>query len=399
MRLSVFINIKYQCSNPGCSSSIIVPEPSLRNCQFTCLADAQCRTFTFDENSNQCELFSDIPSQYGNLLAQAGVTTMTTIDDRQLIDCASGNLLWNTTGITVLNSSQLISAAGIYVDLNNTLYVADVNNHVIWKLLSNAVNATIVAGTYQTSGTSSTQLNWPQDVYTDRHGNVYVSDWYNHRVQKYQNGSTIGKTIAGITNTRGSALNQLNLPLMFTFDSTDTYMYIVDHDNERIIRFPTNSTSGVSGTIIAGGNGPNNTNTSLNSPFGVHYLPSVSTDLFITNNDGHSVIRWTPGAPSGVFVAEGDTSTPNVPGSTSTLLYGPVGIKIDSYLNMYVVDRGNNRIQMFCANSQIGITIAGGSSGNGPQQFNQPYGIAFDAKMNMYIGDNQNARVQKFLKL
>ncbi|CAF1480985.1 unnamed protein product [Adineta steineri] len=394
MMLSRFIDIKYQCNNLGCSSSIVDPASSLRDCQFACLADAQCRTVTFDENSNHCELFSDIPSQYGNLLAQSGVITMTVIDDRQVTDRASGNLLWNTTGITVLNSSQLVSAAGLYVDSNNTLYVVDVNNHVVWKLLNNAANATIVAGLYQSQGSNSSQLNWPYDVYADRHGNIYVSDYYNHRIQKYSNGSRNGKTIAGI-NGYGSSLNQMNRPEFFVFDSTDTFMYIVDHDNNRIMRFVTTSTSGVNGTVIAGGNAADNTNTTFNSPLGIHYFPNTSSDLFITNSDGHSVIRWTPGASSGVFVA----GTPGVAGSSSSLLYSPAGIRIDTYLNMYVVDKGNNRIQMFCANSQVGITIAGGSGGNGPEQLNQPLGIAFDAKMNMYIGDNNNARVQKFVKL
>ena len=84
LMLSTDINIKYQCNNPGCSPSTIVSVSSLRNCQFTCLNDAQCRTVTFDQNSNQCELFSDIPSQYGTLLPQTSVATMTAINDRQL---------------------------------------------------------------------------------------------------------------------------------------------------------------------------------------------------------------------------------------------------------------------------------------------------------------------------
>ncbi|CAF4250860.1 unnamed protein product, partial [Adineta steineri] len=98
--LSRFIDIKYQCNNLGCSSSIIDPASSLRDCQFACLADAQCRTITFDENSNQCELFSDIPSQYGNLLAQSGVITMTVIDDRQVTDPATTTTTISTTSTT-----------------------------------------------------------------------------------------------------------------------------------------------------------------------------------------------------------------------------------------------------------------------------------------------------------
>ncbi len=306
-------------------------------------------------------------------------------------------MLWNTTGITVLGSSPEIAASGVYVDSNDTLYAVDSNiNYVVWKLLKNAANATIIAGIKRSRGLNSSQLYKPEDVYVDRNGNIYVSDSYNHRIQKFINGSNIGITIAGITGSGGSSLNQLYYPLYFTFDSTDTYMYVADSFNHRIMRYLTNSTSGTNGTLVAGGTRAGNTNTSLSLPWGIHYLPSVSDDLFITNFAGESVIRWKPGASSGVFV----TSKSGVSGSNSTLLHGPMGIKIDTYLNIYVVDSSNKRVQMFCANNQTGITIAGtGVAGSSATQLNRPAGIAFDSAMNMYIGDTDNHRVQKFLKL
>jgi len=306
----------------------------------------------------------------------------------------AGNLLWNTTGITVLNSSQITSARGLYIDSNNTLYVTD--TAVIWKLLNNATNATIIAGIPQLPGSNNTQVNNPQDVYVDKSGNVYVSDYSNHRIQKYINGSSTGITIAGISGSPGSALNQLNSPARFTFDSTDTYFYIADYGNNRVMRYLTNSTTGNNGTLVAGGNGGNNSNTSLNGPGGIYYLPSVSNDLFIANLFGHSVIRWTPGVSSGVFVV----GTPGVAGSNSTLLNQPRSIKIDNYLNIYAVDCGNNRVQLFCANNKTGLTVVGtGIAGNCTTQLNGPRSIAFDAKMNMYITDGGNIRVQKFIKL
>jgi hypothetical protein len=82
--LSKMTDIKYQCVNPGCSPSTIAFVLSLRACQVVCLSDDNCRTVTFDLSNNQCELFADILSQYGNMLAQTGVVTMTAIDDKQL---------------------------------------------------------------------------------------------------------------------------------------------------------------------------------------------------------------------------------------------------------------------------------------------------------------------------
>ncbi len=84
LSLSKMTNIKYQCNSTGCLPSTIVSVPGLLDCQFVCLMNRQCRTITFDQSNHQCEVFSDIPSQYGDLLVQTGVVSMTAIDDREL---------------------------------------------------------------------------------------------------------------------------------------------------------------------------------------------------------------------------------------------------------------------------------------------------------------------------
>jgi len=91
---------------------------------------------------------------------------------------------------------------------------------------------------------------------------------------------------------------------------------------------------------------------------------------------------------------------PGVLGSNATSLNRPADIKPDNYLNMFVADSQNSRIQMFCHNNQTDITIAGdGVVGHSATRLNDPRGITFDSSMNMYIGDGGNGRVPKFLKL
>ncbi|CAF1638211.1 unnamed protein product, partial [Rotaria sp. Silwood1] len=249
-----------------------------------------------------------------------------------------GALRWNTSATTIVNSSQILGPSGIYINSNNTLFIVDeYPNEVVRRLLSNAVSVTNVAGQYQSGGSSSTQFNYPQDVYVDARGNMYVSDFYNCRIQKFTNGSSNGTTIAGITGSAGSAFSQFNGLRYFTFNITN-------------------------GVLMAGNNGAGNSNTTLNNPWGIHYLPSVSNDLFITNYNGHSVMRWTPGASSGYFVA----GVPGVSGQTSMLLSYPIGT---------------------------------GIAGNTATQLNSPRGIAFDSAMNLYVSDTGNGRIQKFLKL
>ncbi|CAF0736477.1 unnamed protein product [Adineta steineri] len=311
--------------------------------------------------------------------------------------CISGGYRWNTTGTTILNSTQITHAAHLFFDSNDTLYVVDeYANSVIWKLPKNAVNPILVAGQALSRGPNFSQLNLPQAVYLDSEQNLYVTDYYNYRVQKYINGSNIGMTIIGINGTAGTASSMLGGPRHLCFDSTETYMYIADSDNNRIMRFQSNSTSGTNGHIVAGGNGAGNGTTQLNYPWGIHYLSSVSSYLYITNYYGHTVMQWAPGNTSGSFIA----GTPGVSGSNATLLNNPIGIKIDTYLNIFVVDYGNSRVQLFCNNNQTGTTIIGtGTAGASAQQLNNPRGIVFDSLMNMYIADSGNQRVQKYLKL
>ena len=82
--LSQVNDVKYQCNNSACLPSTIVSTSHSKDCQFICLSNAECRTITFDQSTNQCEIFADIPSVNGNLLPQAGVVTMTAVDERQL---------------------------------------------------------------------------------------------------------------------------------------------------------------------------------------------------------------------------------------------------------------------------------------------------------------------------
>ncbi len=82
--LSKTKDVRYQCVDPGCSSPTIITVATLIACEIACLSNSNCRTATYDQSNSGCELFADIPSQYGNLVAQAGVVTLMAIDDRQL---------------------------------------------------------------------------------------------------------------------------------------------------------------------------------------------------------------------------------------------------------------------------------------------------------------------------
>ena len=82
--LSSMNDVQYQCLDPACSSSTIINAANMRRCQLACISDPNCRTMTFIPSNHRCELFPDIPSQFGHMVAATGVVTMLATDDRQL---------------------------------------------------------------------------------------------------------------------------------------------------------------------------------------------------------------------------------------------------------------------------------------------------------------------------
>jgi hypothetical protein len=191
--------------------------------------------------------------------------------------------------------------------------------------------------------------------------------------------------------TAGSLDNLLNQPHDIAHDWSTGILYISEYDNHRVMQYLPGASSG---TVVAGGNGAGYGNTQLMNPVGL-YFDSSTNSLFIANFGAYNIVRWVLGASSWTLVAGiGGTI-----GSTSTLLYNPGDVTLDSMGNVYVADTSNHRIQFFWAGQSNGTTIAGitSSPGSTSTQLYLPFGLAVDAQFNIYIADYGNHRIQKFL--
>ena len=134
-------------------------------------------------------------------LAKRSARTKTTI-----VPANASVLRWNTTGVTIAGVTGTASAASnnlqlpwaVVLDWSNTLYITDRYNHRVQKFLMNAQNGTTIAG--QASGMwgfASDQLNQPTGVYINSNGDAYLSDTNNNRIQRWKNGDTSGQTVFG----------------------------------------------------------------------------------------------------------------------------------------------------------------------------------------------------------
>ena len=135
------------------------------------------------------------------------------------------------TGCPGSSVTQLDYPAGIFVDLNSSLYIADCDNHRIQLFHSGQTSATTVAGT-GTSGTIT--LLYPLDVKLDGDGYLFVVDTNHHRI--VGSGPDGFRCVAGCSGSGGSASYQLYFPQSMSFDS-DGNIWVAELENRRIQKF------------------------------------------------------------------------------------------------------------------------------------------------------------------
>lgn len=158
----------------------------------------------------------------------------------------------------------------------------------------------------------------------------------------------------------------------------------------------------VAGISISGytGDGAAATAAQINGPIGIVadgagniYFADYGNGV-VRKIDAAGIISTVAGSATGIYPGDG--------GPATAASIAPTGVAIDGAGNLYIADNGNNRI---CKVNTAGIlsTVAGdGTSGYGGDggaatlaQLRAPYDLDIDGAGNMYIADRGNNRIRK----
>lgn len=222
---------------------------------------------------------------------------------------------------------ELSLPGGITSGSDGTIYVADYANHRIQVFSSSGD----WIRSWGKKGGSPGEFYNPSDIALDNEGIIYVADTNNHRIQKFSgNGDSI--TYWNISSENYARLAR---PTGISIDE-DGIIYVADIANYRILKYSSDGTMisqwGEQGTL--GGH--------LMAPFGI---AAKNGYVLVTDFSTSGVKIYDT---KGQFISYWGTD-----GTKEGNLHEPEGITADSNGNVYVADRGNNRIQKFNLQGQL----------------------------------------------
>lgn len=255
---------------------------------------------------------------------------------------------------------------------------------------------------------SEVVLTLVDGIVVDSEGNLFISHRSKNRIRKVDKDGVIttiaGNGQAGYSGDNGPALQaSFNFPAGLCLDQTGN-LYVADRNNHRIRRI---DTSGIVTTVAGvgipdmGGDGGPAIEAYLNYPSDL--VCDSKGNLYISDRSNNRIRKIDS---QGMISTIAGMGLPEFGGdfgpATNAFLKYPFGIDLDQLGNLYIADRGNNRIRKVDTQGII-TTIAG----DGTHFFSGDYGpatraslayptdVAVDGQSNLYIADRNNNRIRK----
>ncbi len=304
------------------------------------------------------------------------------------------------------SAARFYLPSGIAADGSGNVYVADLANTTIRKIVVATGVVTTVAGRAGSAGNtdgtgSAARFDIPSGLAVDASGNVFVADSGNAVIRKVTPAGVVS-TFAGSADKRGNVDGtgseaRFSDPRAVAIDLAGN-LYVADEGNHNIRKI---SPQGAVTTLAGGGTPGSNDGTGTAARF--QYPSGIAVDtagiLYVADTDNGSIRRVTPAGV--VTTLAGSEAFGSVDGTGSAATFArPLGTAVGPDGNVVVTEEGSVLRRVTPAG--VVTTIAGLAKayGNvdatGPDaRFWLPFGVATSLSGNVYVADPYASTIRR----
>jgi uncharacterized protein (TIGR03437 family) len=258
--------------------------------------------------------------------------------------------------ISSIPGTSLVNPRGLVSDGAGNIYVADSLDNRVKRIGIDGSVVTIAGnGTAGFAGdggpATNAMMNTPAGLAIDKNNNLYIADFANNRVRIVTPDGNI-HTLAGsgFQNYSGdgalAVAAGLNGPLAVAVDAAGN-VYIADSNNHAIREVTTDGlihTAAGTGVPGSGGDGGPPTGAQIAAPSGLVIDPAG--DLYVSDSTMR-IRKIVPGLVITTIAGNGTSGYSGDNGiATLATLDGPAGLALDSSGNLYIADSINNAVRV-----------------------------------------------------
>jgi len=224
-------------------------------------------------------------------------------------------------------------------------------------------------------------VNSPRGLGVDSLGRVYVSDWWNQRVDRWD-ADGANPSMWGFRGTRDEP-GSVNFAWDVVVQPGTDRVFLANRESHEVEVFESDGTFVTRWGVRGSGDGD------VEVPPGVAFAPDGT--LVVTDSGNGRVQRFAIDAGGvGTFVESFGTAGSLLSGNLNL----PAGISVADDGTVWVADTRNNRVQSYDSSTGVWTVFAGAS---GLSSFRLPWGVTVAPDGSIWVADSGRDRIVKML--